>query len=421
MVWWPEPQNMVHALGPSDVVIDIRDAGMYEKWHGFPGMARDGLTCLDCGRAVLPRRLGEGTKDQHDILAHWPEKGRNLDADCREARATGSGLGLKRALKFAIGKHLESRGFKAEIDPARSGENIDVQTAFGIRKIAIRVELGNFSREDYLAAQERLTKQGFEVLWLTYRCNWIDKAPALGIRFDTDAPVSGSLDMGGFFPIVDNGYLLNEPTQLRQPDRHEVGLGTVLDQFMSGVIQNHSTSSQYQGWATTAAWDLHIVWLLRRYAMVRDRQNKAEAELRQATEDHHNQLRVLEKRHLDDQRLLGNLTSQLKSAQLNNGSLQEKLDRRALEQKTANDWIDEVEKRRNSSPLVRLALRRQAELQNKNDLEACTSPTPGWIDRFNLIWPWGVFAVILGGPAIVVALVVFGKLLSNAGGGGAGR
>lgn len=378
---------MVKALYGGTNIIDIRNPGMYDKFHGPEGLTRDGLECLDCEWGVHPRMLDKETPQRRPILVHSPRLGADPEKRCESLKAGNPNAGRKKLLKCLVRDHLESIGCTARLDPPRVGDRIDVEARSGKRKIAIRVELGKVSVEEAQGVDARLARLGFEVLWLTARTSWTNKTKAFGITFVDNKPDLEAIDMGEYFPVVDTGYLVQSAGRLIQPANNPIGLGKVLTEFIQGDIQHHNLRTGIHGWATPGSWDSYI------RKLIGDRDD-AKAELATTTDD---------LRHAQASRR--SLDTELKAERDTLASVRAELDAETAHRKAATTWVSRVEELRDSSAMARLSLRKHPEFEHPPRQDSDPVPA-GWRVLVARTWPLALATVLAIGPALFLLTVL---------------
>lgn len=406
---WPTPKNMVCALGPGDSIVDIRNAGEYERWHGFQRLSRDGLSCLDCLGAVNPRMLNKTSSEPaRPILVHSPRKdGADAEDKCRSVRSTQRGAGWKKLLKKEIFDYLVRLGYEAKVDPATSGERIDILTRAGSRRIAFRVELDKLKVEDFRAAQQRLVQQEghTELVWITFGCGWVDLAPAVGIRFREEPPVNRPIDVGGVYPIVDAGIFTFEAPRIK-PAR-PVSLGAFLERFMAGELQNHAIVKERRGWALTAAWEQHIRYLKRKQELAERQRAKSEQDLEQSKHILNEAIRALEKRAaVAEQRASRADGETIRERARVTATIADR-DREKAHRVAATAWGDGVEQLRDTSALGRLALRQHPAFIYPRPTEAGNAgATKDWRRFLRASIPWALALAAVLIPLLSIACLV---------------
>ena len=92
--------RMIRALGPSDVVVNVREPGEYEYWHG-----RDGLRCMNCNASVHVMQRQNGSR--------WM---RHSAADKQRcAAAAASGPEGPRGVKIPMGKLVKTSDCQVDL------------------------------------------------------------------------------------------------------------------------------------------------------------------------------------------------------------------------------------------------------------------------------------------------------------------
>lgn len=361
MEFWPTPANMVCALGPGDRVIDIRTPGEYERWHGFQGMPRDGLLCLDCLGAVNPRMLNKTSYAARPILVHSPRPdGANADDKCESVRSSQRGSGWKKLLKNVIAEHLRELGYDVVVDPATVGERIDLLTHAGSRRIAIRVELDRLKVDEFRAIRRRLALQEkrTEVIWVTFGCSWVDVASAVGIRFSDAPPARGSIDVGGVFPVVDAGVFTYRAEGLTPAK--PFGLGYFLESFMAGSVQSLPVAGERRGWARTDAWDQYLRHIVRAREAAEHQRVQLEQELVEADRVHQQKSQTLELRAVAAESRAARAQRETVLERERVGVAKDERDAAIAHRIAATAWAERVENLRDESIVSRLGLRRHS-------------------------------------------------------------
>lgn len=423
MDFWPTPANMVCGLGPGDRVIDIRTPGEYERWHGFQGLPRDGLSCLDCLGAVNPRMLPKKITAARPILVHSPRPdGANAEDKCESVKSTQRGAGWKKLLKNLIAEYLHQLGHEVDVDPVTDGERIDLLTHAGSRRIAIRVELDKLKVDDFKAARRQLARQeeNTEVLWITFGCSWVDEANAVGIRFLEEPPTRGVIDVGGVFPVVDAGVFMFG-TRDFTPAK-PFGLGYFLERFMAGGVQNHPIAGERRGWAGTNVWDQHIRHLVRTREAAELKRAQQEQELAEAQRVHQERLRAVELKAVAAESRAARAESETVLVRERVAVVADERDGEIAHRIAATTWGAGVENLRDSSSVSRLGLRRHPAFVYPQPAEASNSDSASnWRRLLRAASPWAlaVATVILPLLSIIYlastsALAPLGDLWSAA-------
>lgn len=404
MEFWPTPTSMLCAMGPGNRVIDIRAPGEYDNWHGFRGLPRDGLTCLDCLGAVNPRMLPPtASVAARPILVHSPTDA-NAEQRCESVRSTRRGAGWKKLLKSLIADYLIERGYESEIDPTTGGERIDILTRSGNRRIAIRVELDKLKVDDFLAALRQLERQDkdTEVLWITFGCSWVDIAKAVGIRFTTEPPKRGSIDVGGVFPVVDAG-IFKFGMQGLAPTA-PVGLGHFLEAVMAGILQSHPIEGEHRGWAHTRAWDQHIRGLVRRSANLEKQLRNLKQELQEARSVFQEIQHTLKLDIAAAERRATRAEAETTAARELTAAAREQLEVETAHRRAATGWGAEVERLRDTNTVARLALRRLAAFAFPSPTTQSETPShQTWPQHLQSAAPWAVAVAAMTVPLVLIA------------------
>lgn len=412
MEFWPTLTSMLCARGPGNRVIDIRTPGEYERWHGFKGMPRDGLTCLDCLGAVNPRMLpATASVAARPILVHSPRPdGANADDKCESVKSDQRGAGWKKLLKSLIADYLTERRYETEIDPATDGERSDVLTRSGSRRIAIRVELDKLKVDDFRTARRQLERQEMntEVLWITFGCSWVDIANAVGIRFQTEPPRRGVIDVGGVFPVVDAGVFVFGMRGLTPSG--QIGLGHFLEAFMAGGVQSHPIEGERRGWAGTKTWDQHTRDLVRKVANLEQQRKDLEQELQNTKLTFQEKQRALELNATAAAHRATRAETETAAERERTATAREQQEAETAHRMAATGWTAGIERLRDTSTLARLALRRHtAFVYPSSTTEADARSTRSWLRPLQDSLPW-VIAIV----AVVVPLLLILYLTSTA-------
>ncbi|MGO2746517.1 hypothetical protein [Microbacterium sp.] len=404
MDFWPTPANMVCALGPGDGVIDIRTPGEYERWHGFQGLPRDGLSCLDCLGAVNPRMLPKKITAARPILVHSPRPdGANAVDKCESVKSTQRGAGWKKLLKNLIAEYLHQFGYEVEVDPVTDGERIDLLTHAGSRRIAIRVELDKLKVDDFKAARRQLARQEMntEVLWITFGCSWVDTANAVGIRFLEEPPTRGVIDVGGVFPVVDAG-VFTFGTRGLTPAK-PFGLGYFLERFMEGGVQNHPIAGERRGWAGTNAWDQHIRHLVRTREAAEQQQTQLEQELTEARRVHQEKIRGLELTAAAAASRAARAESETVRERERIAVATDERDSEIAHRTAATTWGAGVENLRDTNIVSRLGLRRHPAFVYPQPIEASNPKSASnWRQLLRAASPWALAVATMVLPLLSI-------------------
>lgn len=416
MEFWPTPANMVCALGPGDQVVDIRRAGEYERWHGFQGLPRDGLLCLDCLNAVNPRMLNIQTPVARPILVHSPRSdGADAKEGCESVRSTRRGAGWKKLLKNQIADHLRQLGYGALVDPDVDQERIDLLTHAGSRRIAIRVELDKLKVDEFKAIRRQLARQekGTELLWVTFGCSWVDLGSSVGIRFLEDPPKNGVIDAGGVFPVVDAGIFV-PGTQGFEP-ASPVGLGYFLERFMAGGIQNHPIAEERRGWARTEAWDQHTRDLVRARETAEHRMMQLQLELADTKRVHQDEVQTLELKAVAAER---QATHAERKSALGRSRLDVVADERDNERAhrvASTSWGAGVENLRDTSIVSRIGLRRWPAFTYPPAEMALPDAASNWRHLLRIAHPWALATMIAVLPLVAIIYLTSANTLDPIG------
>lgn len=417
MSFWPTPANMVCALGPGDQVIDIRAPGEYERWHGFQGLSRDGLSCLDCLGAVNPRMVNKTSSAARPILVHSPIPGSaNADDKCESVRSMQRGAGWKKLLKKLMAQYLRQLGHEAVVDPATDGERIDLLTHAGSRRIAIRVELDKLKADEFKGAQRKLAMQekNTELLWITFGCSWVDRATAVGIRFVDESPLNGAIDVGGVFPVVDAGAFVPGINGLA--NAKPVGLGHFLQRFMAGEVQNHPVGGERRGWARTSAWDLHIRHLERARLLGEQQRLQLEKQLDEAKRANQEEMRALELKALTAEGRAARAESETARERERVVELEGERDREMAHRDAATAWGAEIEKSRDTSAVSRIGLRRHpAFTYPPSTGTSAPEARNDWGRRARASSPWVIATLTLMAPLLGIVYLVQISVLTPTG------
>ncbi|WP_205571727.1 hypothetical protein, partial [Arthrobacter celericrescens] len=79
------------------------------------------------------------------------------------------------------------------------------------------LELERVSLEDRNAADTSLRKAGFDVLWITHHCGWLDKAHGVGINAYLEPPeLVRTTEVGNVHISVDEGLMAAGPVGLNR-------------------------------------------------------------------------------------------------------------------------------------------------------------------------------------------------------------
>ncbi len=417
MNFWPTPANMVCALGPGDQVIDIRTPGEYERWHGFEGLPRDGLSCLDCLGAVNPRMLHKTSSAARPILVHSPIPGSaNADEKCESVRSTQRGAGWKKLLKNLIAQYLRQLGYPAVGNPTTDGERIDILTQAGSRRIAIRIELDKLKADDFKVAQRKLALQekNTELLWITFGCSWVDRANAVGIRFMEEPPLNGAIDVGGVFPVVDAGVFVPGVNGLA--NAKPAGLGHFLQRFMAGEVQNHLVAGERRGWARTSTWDRHIRHLERARLLTEQQRLQLEKQLDEAKRAHQEEVRALELKTLAADGRAARAESETARERERVVGLESERDSEMAHRVAATAWGAGVEKSRDTSAVSRIGLRRHPAFTYPPPTGTSAPEAKGsWGRRGRASIPWTIPILTLMAPLLGTVYLVHTNTLTPAG------
>lgn len=276
--------RMIRALGPSDVVVNVREPGKYEYWHG-----RDGLRCMNCNASVHVMQRQNGSR--------WMRHSAADKQRCAAAATSGPEGYEHELLKYWLRDWFRASGYEAHCEK-RVGSSIpDVSaTALDGRKLAVEVQLAHLNESEAQRRTELLLAQGREVLWITHHCNWVDRLPAVGLNIQ--AVPEGAVPDGPATKIDDNYYAVREGILTCGPNGDlRGGKQTALESFLRRYHEQQVhwallRPEQY-GWALDTDWERHLDWQAHHITELEEELRQADITRQQVTADHEDQLAAI--------------------------------------------------------------------------------------------------------------------------------
>ena len=284
---WTRPAGprMTRALGPHDVVVNVREPGIYEHWHH-----RDGLRCMTCRASVHVMQRQNGSR--------WIRHSAADEQRCAIAAASGPEGYEHELLKYWLRDWLRDHDYKADCEKRVGSSVPDVSaTAPDGRKLAFEVQLAHLNESDAQRRTDQLLAVGHEVLWITHHCNWVVQLPAVGLNVQ-------AVREGPATEIDGNHYSLREGILTCGPNgRLRGGSQTALETFLYRYHKQQVhwaplRPAQY-GWALDTDWEKHLTWQTHRIMELEKEVREAELTRQQSAADHERELGEIREQLVD--------------------------------------------------------------------------------------------------------------------------
>ena len=288
-------RRMTRALGPHDVLVNVRAPGAYEHWHG-----RDGLRCMNCYASVHVMQRPNGSR--------WIRHSAADRQRCAAAADSGPEGYEHQLLKYWLRDWLRSRGFKAECEEhvGSSVPDVFAKAPDGQRRLAVEVQLVHLSESDAQHRTGLLLAEHVEVLWITHHCNWVVQLPAIGLNVQT-IPDGPATEIDGLYYSVREGILTCGPNGQLQGGR-ETALETFMDRYLKQEAHWALLRPTQYGFALDTDWEQHLEWQGGRIEELEENLQRVQDIYRERVADHERQLAEI---RTDHQHQLGEIREQL--------------------------------------------------------------------------------------------------------------